>query len=93
MNKDSQIDPKAMELFRKSKHASMVHGGLPIRVSSAITRAGYAISDGDGKVTYDIEGIKRALSDGSIWYWRNVGERTIMTICEWLVAMDKASDV
>lgn len=54
---------------------------LGIRIVNALRRSGFDATNDAASV----EQIREAVRSGDIWKIRNIGEKSIMEICEWLV--------
>jgi len=69
---------------KASDRSWRLDNGLSTRVFNALRRAGYA-SSLEG---VDAEKLKADILNGKIWRARNVGQKTVRRLCEWLAAQD-----
>jgi len=71
---------------KASDRSWRLDNGLSTRVFNALRRAGYA-SSLEG---VDAEKLKADILNGKIWRARNVGQKTVRRLCEWLAAQTGA---
>ena len=56
--------------------------GLKVRIYRCLKRAGYMLLDNS---ILDKDRIMEDVTNGSIFHVRNIGEKSVMDICKWLL--------